>query len=292
MSKPTVRHQTFDYSDSPFDSPFYLAQIPADYRDEYLLSPHWHEDLEIYYTIKGFSRHIINGTCYEDNPGRVIVTNSEFIHNIIPDPGLDGVTGIAGFLIIIGADFIRQNFPEYQYIYFTNDNKVASQNTVDTIREIWSFSQKQETKAFDSLHVKSLILELLYDLCQEGTVRREEVDRISSLKNIERIKGVLQFVEGNYQEPITQNEVAEKFHFSAPYFSRYFKKCTGMTFTEYLTRFRVDKARILLASGDKPVYQIAMETGFSDDRRLIIAFKQVYGETPLQYRKSLFSQPG
>ncbi len=283
MSKPTVRHQTFDYSLYPF----YLTEVPADFRDAYMLNPHWHEDLEIYYTLQGFSQHIINGTCYKENPGRVIVTNSEFIHNIIPDPELEGVHGIAGFLIIINADFIKENFPQYQDIYFTNDNLVASQQTVDTIRNIWSFSQKEETGPYDDLYIKGQVLVLLYDLCQEGTVRREEVDKINSLKNIERIKGVLQYVQDYYQDPLTQNEVAEKFHFSAPYFARYFKKCTGMTFMEYLTEFRVNEARIRLAHGDEPVYQIAMETGFSDDRRLIIAFKKKYGVTPLQYRKSL-----
>ncbi len=288
MAEATARHQSISYNNSPIS----VWEMYTDTRDEYMQVPHWHEDLEIYYTMRGFSKHIINGKCYEESPGRVIVTNSEFVHNIIIDPGLEGVPGIAGLLIFISADFLHNNFPEYQNLYFTNDKKIASQKTVGTIQEIWSFSQTPDPGDYGPLHMESLALELLYDLCLEGAVHRQDVDKVNSLKNIERIKGVLEYVEENYQEPLTQTQVAEKFHFSAPYFARYFKKCTGMTFLEYLTAFRVDQARLLLAHGDDPVYQIAMETGFTDDRRLIIAFKKQYGVTPLQYRKSLTEQPG
>ena len=68
-------------------------------------------------------------------------------------------------------------------------------------------------------------------------------------------------------------------------YSTAFKKHTGMTFTEYLTKYRLQKARMQLMASDSGILEIALNNGFSDDRRLILAFRQEYGTTPFQYRK-------
>ena len=59
-----------------------------------------------------------------------------------------------------------------------------------------------------------------------------------------------------------------------------------MTFSEYLSDFRAMKARFDLLNTDDSIYTIAIRNGFSDSRRLIIAFRKLYGVTPLQYRKA------
>jgi AraC-like DNA-binding protein len=58
-----------------------------------------------------------------------------------------------------------------------------------------------------------------------------------------------------------------------------------MTFIEYLTKYRLQKARMQLMATNSGILEIALNNGFSDDRRLILAFKEEYGTTPFQYRK-------
>jgi AraC-like DNA-binding protein len=86
-------------------------------------------------------------------------------------------------------------------------------------------------------------------------------------------------------EHITQAEVADKFYFSSVYFSKYFKRCTGMTFIDYLTKYRIRQAKTELLTTDKSILDIALDNGFSDERRLILAFKKYLNDTPLQYKK-------
>ena len=63
-----------------------------------------------------------------------------------------------------------------------------------------------------------------------------------------------------------------------------------MTFKEYLTRFRLQKAVELLGSVEKPtVTDTAMRVGFSDTRRFILACKKYYGMTPAEYRAGMNS---
>jgi AraC-like DNA-binding protein len=58
-----------------------------------------------------------------------------------------------------------------------------------------------------------------------------------------------------------------------------------MTFTEYVTRYRIEQARKQLLFTDRSILNIALDNGFTDDRRFILAFKKYYIDTPLQYRK-------
>lgn len=283
MSEQVVTHELFEYNEK---EPFHIFNITgnADVGDR--LKNHWHEELEILYCFRGHCRHYINGVCIVDQPGRLITTNSGFIHNIIPDQELLHSDVLVGCVIIIHPRLIESVFPDYRDIYFTNSRQTACRQIQSIAVKLSEYAKAGEHGEYDYLYAKSLITALLYYMCQEGTVRREQVDHVNTLKNIERMKGVLQFIETHYMERISQSMVAEKFYFSPVYFSRIFKKYTGITFTEYLTERRLEKARMDLLYSQKSVLGIAMEHGFSDDRRLILAFKKKYGTTPLQYRKS------
>lgn len=281
MSEPIAKHQLFEYEETtPFH--FYIA---TGNMDTDILLNHWHEELEMAYCLKGNARHYINGECVQTSPGRLIVTNSGFIHNIIPDEVVSDSDEPVAVVVIVEPHFLEACFPKYKDIYFLNKEEKASKEIQDLMEEIYAFSLEQNHCEYDDLYGKSLVLKLLYQMCKSGTVKREVLDDINVLKDLERMKGVIQFIENHYTEEITQKMVAEKFYFSQVYFSRYFKKCIGMTFTEYVTSYRIEKARKELLHTNKSILQIAMDQGFSDDRRFIIAFKKKYGITPLQYRK-------
>lgn len=282
MSERVARHQFFQYSGG---EPFHFYNIRKGIGTRETLDQHWHEELEVAFITEGKSLHYINGECYEAVPGRMVVTNSEFIHNIIPvDVGIADKVLVA-VVVVIDREFILNNFPDFQNIYFTNDKLKASEHVQEVMRKISDYIENADQDPYMHLYGKSLVLELLYCMSQEGVVARKEVDNINVLKDIERMKGVIQFVENHYREHISQAMVAEKFYFSPVYFSKYFKKCMGMTFTEYLTVYRLNKARLDLLRTGKSVSQIAMDNGFSDDRGLIAAFRKKYGTTPLQYKK-------
>ena len=81
---------------------------------------HWHEELEIVYIIHGNNLHYIDGQCIEAEPGRLIVTNTEVIHNIIErEPAPDG-TPVA-IMLILSKKFLEREFPQFHSFYFLNN---------------------------------------------------------------------------------------------------------------------------------------------------------------------------
>lgn len=102
------------------------------------------------------------------------------------------------------------------------------------------------------------------------------------------IKSAVRFIQNHYHEPITLKEVADRVYLSASHFSRLFKAEMGMTFIEYLTKYRVEQSKKLLKMTSLPVEVIANYTGFANASYFATTFKRLEGKTPTEYR-NLFS---
>ncbi|MCM3691895.1 response regulator transcription factor [Neobacillus niacini] len=93
------------------------------------------------------------------------------------------------------------------------------------------------------------------------------------------------YIEKNYKSEIRLTEVAKMVHLNPQYFSRLFKKELGTTFTEYVTKIRIDKAKALLTETNLPIYRIAVELGFSDAAYFSKVFLKYEKESPHEYKK-------
>ena len=87
------------------------------------------------------------------------------------------------------------------------------------------------------------------------------------------------------REKITLEEVASSVYMSSNYFSSYFRKVTNISFSDYVTRMRINHARELLRETDKNVTEIAMECGFNNISNFYRLYKKHMGKTP-GYEKS------
>ena len=96
---------------------------------------------------------------------------------------------------------------------------------------------------------------------------------------------VLAYLRRNSARRITLEEAAEQAHLSPSYFSRMFRARTGKTFSDYLTRLRVEHAKRLLKQPELDMAQIAAQTGFYDQSHFTRAFKSVTGYTPGVFRR-------
>lgn len=93
-----------------------------------------------------------------------------------------------------------------------------------------------------------------------------------------------EFIDAHQGEDLSLDQVAAYVHTSTFYFCKLFKKATGLTFTEYLTRVRIEKARALLADRQKRVSEIAFEVGFQSLSQFNRAFLRICGQSPSQFR--------
>ena len=83
--------------------------------------------------------------------------------------------------------------------------------------------------------------------------------------------------------PLTITVMAEQFHMSEKYFSRYFRIATGQNFTAYLNAVRIEKAQALLLETDETVLEIAFSCGYENVSYFNRVFRRQTGYSPLQY---------
>ncbi|MEY8000170.1 response regulator [Clostridium sp. Mt-5] len=78
------------------------------------------------------------------------------------------------------------------------------------------------------------------------------------------IKAILKYIDNNFNNQINLTSVANFVHLNPQYLSRFFKQKTGVTFIQYITKLRLEKAKKLLINTDKSITQIALEIGYLD----------------------------
>ncbi|AZN42464.1 response regulator transcription factor [Paenibacillus albus] len=98
------------------------------------------------------------------------------------------------------------------------------------------------------------------------------------------IDAALQFIQDNYHLEIGLNSVAKRIFLNPSYLSRVFHAEVGETFSRYLTRVRIAKAKELLDQTPLKIYEVAEQVGYKDFRYFVKTFKELEGITPSQYR--------
>lgn len=97
----------------------------------------------------------------------------------------------------------------------------------------------------------------------------------------------LDIIEATYSNRVNQRDLAGELGISPEYFSYLFSKNVGMTFSDFLRRFRVDRAKALYASGSCPKAEVPYRVGFSDAKYFSQVFRAIEGVSPAEYLKKL-----
>lgn len=150
---------------------------------------------------------------------------------------------------------------------------------------------------FESVNVRNLQELSLWSEDDLHTYMKELLEHAIELRDREnesRSKKILQkameYIEENYaQESLSLNKVASITNVSANYFSAMFSQVMEMTFTEYVTQKRMEKAKKLLRQSDKHSGDIALEVGYKDPHYFSFVFKKTQGCSPREYRNEVSS---
>jgi len=105
------------------------------------------------------------------------------------------------------------------------------------------------------------------------------------------IKKVMEYADEHYSDcDLNLNYLASIFYVTPSYLGRLFKRNTGETFSDYLLKVRMNKAKQLLKTTETPVYEIARMVGFSDANYFCMKFQTIVGTTTTNYRKTKAEQ--
>ncbi|MFK7694323.1 response regulator [Paenibacillus sp. HJGM_3] len=99
------------------------------------------------------------------------------------------------------------------------------------------------------------------------------------------IEQSIRYVEANYMNECSLMAAAAHVHLSPNYFGNLFKKATGESFNAYVAKYRLQKAKMLLANTEMKIAEIAEAVGYTDSNYFATAFKQGAGLSPTEFRK-------
>ncbi len=102
-----------------------------------------------------------------------------------------------------------------------------------------------------------------------------------------KLRQVTEFIGDNYGREIKLAELAQVAGMSSFHFAREFKRTTGTTPHQYLIKFRIERAKALLAKRDLPLIEVSLRSGFSHQSHFTRLFRRVTGTTPHSYRTRL-----
>ena len=99
----------------------------------------------------------------------------------------------------------------------------------------------------------------------------------------------VEYIIEHYNENINLNQIADHFGITPFYLSRLVKKHTGKTFTDYLTYYRILKAKEMIRQGELSIKEITYAAGFNSQNYFSKIFKKYTGDTPSEYRNRIAS---
>ena len=145
------------------------------------------------------------------------------------------------------------------------------------------FDTYYEQEKFFELKLKSLINDLMFRLLKYGLIDiKSETPEGNDVRIVRR---VVDFISENYMENITLAGLAELVNMSETGLSRLFRNITGMSCIDYVIEYRMTTAMGLLRSTDKPIIEVAYETGFNNISYFNRTFKKHCNQTPSDFRK-------
>ena len=131
-------------------------------------------------------------------------------------------------------------------------------------------------------------LQLLLHLIgtSEATEQAMTVSATPANHASQRLAAIETYVHCNFKRDISLEAIATHVGINRSSFCIFFKRQTGLTFTHYLTRYRIDQARYLLTHTDYSISQVCYESGFNDVPYFCRTFKKHTGLTPMAMRES------
>jgi AraC-like DNA-binding protein/ligand-binding sensor protein len=140
-----------------------------------------------------------------------------------------------------------------------------------------------QTKVFDGAQYNAMLRLLSVFADQLAAIgNRIETDAEGAQPKL--VSKAKRYIRDHFSERISLDEAAQAVNSSTRHFCKVFKEATGITFTDYLARVRVEEAQNLLQNPHLRVSEIAFETGFESISQFNRSFKRVTGKTPTQFR--------
>ena len=253
---------------------------------------HWHNEMEFLYVTEGNLLFQIEDVSFELHTGEAVFIPSGTLHSA---KSID-TAPVSFYALVFSPEFIISSFDTAAYNTYVlpvMHNNLAfavalqgggaswQKECLDLLRNILFSEPKEE------LVIRGQLLLLWNTLYQnhittlDAAVRHPGGNQTLS----GQLQPVIDYMQENYSQPLTLDELSSIVHLSEGQFCRSFKHLTGMTPFAYLVRYRILQSCRELSTTNKKTTDIATSHGFNNISYYNRAFLKVMNMTPTEYRK-------
>ena len=250
---------------------------------------HFHPELELVYVNKGQGkRHIGNHLSYFNNSQLLLIGPN------LPHNGFTDRLTTNGFetLIQFKEDFLGEDFfqiPEMKKIkeLFERSKKGILFGSETKIKVGYKIEKLVEKKGFKKLLVFLEILNILSKTSDYTILNVDGYAVETELQDSSKLDIIYKYINNNFKDHISLDQIANVANMTVPAFCRYFKKVTGKTFTKLVNEYRVVHATKLLSESTMSITDISFECGFNNFSHFNKLFKEITGKNASGYRKEM-----
>ncbi len=251
---------------------------------------HWHEELEIIKIQRGKIAIGAGNLSVQLESGNGCFINGNVLHNlwksnsapceyrsIVFHPRL-----IGSMDSIFWSNYIQPlNQPDFpQFIRFSEHKE---NRFLALFSQLWALQEEKNTGYEND--IRYFLTKFVINL-SDTPERQQHPFSKKELRDMERMKTMLAFLNENLSEELTLEKIAQSAAISETECLRCFRRNVGMTPIHFLKETRLQHAAGLLRSGEGSISEIAAACGFLDMSYFSRAFRLFYGVTPTEYRKS------
>jgi AraC-like DNA-binding protein len=257
---------------------------------------HYHEEYELHLIVATTGKVFVGDYIGQFAPGHLVLTGPRLPHNWIsnnppgtPVPLRDVVLQFAHEPVAEAA----QRFPELR------DALPMLERARHGIEffGLSALARERFTRIKASRGLRRLceFLEFLAALVNCSDYRLLSSVQLQSNEDdasLARLAGILNHLTENCSQPFSMAELAREAGMSESQFSRYFRRATGNSFTDFVNRLRVNKACQLLLETDRYITNICYDAGFNNVANFNRRFLEIKGVTPKKYRQEAHERFG
>jgi AraC family transcriptional regulator, melibiose operon regulatory protein len=256
--------------------------------------PHWHYYIELLYLLDGTARVFIGGEYFNVSTGDFVLMNSREVHSIHSEEGkytkyivikLDPEVLYTTSKTVFEAKYILPfTMAKVRHQKVFTNGELDGTGIKEIIKEIY---EEATNKRYGfELAVRNgvgrLFLWVIRDWEKKGI--KLELQSVPREIDIQKLQELFDYLDKNYMEELSVEDMARRCSMSYSYFSRFFKKATGRNFTDYLNYIRVTEAEKLLLTTSMNITEVALSTGFTNSSYFIKQFKHYKNFSPKQFK--------
>jgi AraC-like DNA-binding protein len=251
---------------------------------------HYHPELELAYAIKGRGQRFVGDSIQDFDEGDVVLVGANVPHSWYSRPAARQATCsvVVQFLPdCLGEQFLNapETRPVRELFARAKRGLVVTGRTRSAIAEIL---EQMRHEALGSLRHLNAFISILTTLAESNELKPLAVTNVEPVVNRDwnrKINQMLSLINTRIDDLPAQSDVAKQARLSPQAFSRFFKRCLGKTYMQYVNELRIGKVCRALLETDLSVTEAAYGAGFNNLSNFNEQFRKLKSMTPSEYRE-------